>query len=1264
MRKERIKRRIVSMFLVVCMAVGTISVAPKEAKAVDVLSMFDVAGTMVRAGKSAMEQAKKENWSFKDAIGGTFKCIGKELMGLNEDESPGSTVIVNEIDLSGVEAQLAEIQTKLLNNELTLTKLQGTIESNMTSISKELENIKTAITDEAKITRYHSYLSDYWKYYTNFTSAVNSYDEDISSVYTNNSSSEVIKNTYDRMYTLKGKNIISDYETAIETMGLYLCGDYSVGDCTGSLVDILCEYYTLAGYTDAEVAAAVKDFVAQTYYTYSLAHYYYMSIVLYQTTYMAKENLTVYKLEDGTLLDLGLIKTHFVSVLGKYEKTTTRVFYDLNKHFSSLDGLEVSYKGPAGYLTRKMQESRMDVEPGAAITLPDSTSLLAAYFGSKYVQMFGGICEYSYDSSSDGVTVIGDKIVFGSDLEEGTEVPVNIYCTVGDQKMLFHTYTFTCKAGSLAGGYGTYEYPVVIKTEEQFVKFSGGYWNDSYVSLAADLDFADKYFDSVSGQFSGVFYGNGHTIANAEIGGCTYSELGLFKELSGGIVQDLILKNPNIQIAGNSGLCYVGGIAGKASSSKIQRCEIIDGIVSASPNSGYACVGGIVGELRGSQLEGCITRNLGVHVGESGSGSSVSGDLGGIAGYVTSNSKIKYCGKEDGLIWSSCTASESYTGGLVGQGHYSNMDDCWSFVTNEGGTDQFKHSSYNHGSIAGYCNEFKIKTTYVYNGETAKETNYNMIFVGTLRQGRTPEISYVEDFTLSNLGYEYVGMLTNSEEPGHPIRLAPIQVTVDSQNAKTTFYYGQDLITNGLAVRLTRRGAFNSPLIPYDLTTDYSSTEPGRHEVTISTGDIKSGYDVLVARKPHTYVVTRKEATCTEDGYERYECQDTECDDYINDKVNVKVLDATGHTMFHEEASAETCKETGNKEYWHCLSCDKYFLDEAGEQETTLQDVTIPVNDNHTPAKDDGDCTTPVMCEVCGRVAIAASKAHAWSEWTLDEDGRHIRKCTNAGCEKTDEINHVLEHREEVAATCVAAGVREYWYCGVCDRNFADKDGTDELTAEALVIPATGKHTGKTTVTKATMKNNGKTVVKCSVCGKLISSKAIPKIASITLSSTDHTYNGNVRKPVVTIKDSTGKKLGSTAYTLTYSAGRKYVGRYTVTIRFKGNYSGTATKVFTIKPKTTSISGVAAAKNQLTIKWAKQSVQTTGYQLQYSTSSTFARAKTVTIAKPATTSYTASKLLAKKKYYVRIRTYKKVTQNGTTKTYYSNWSSTKSATTK
>ena len=145
MRKERIKRRIVSMFLVVCMAVGSISVAPKEAKAVDVLSMFDVAGTMVRAGKSAMEQAKKENWSFKDAIGGTFKCIGKELLGINENESPGSTVIMNDVDLSGVESQLYKIQQRLDDQNMTLTALNATMVSNISKTGDALKDIKETL---------------------------------------------------------------------------------------------------------------------------------------------------------------------------------------------------------------------------------------------------------------------------------------------------------------------------------------------------------------------------------------------------------------------------------------------------------------------------------------------------------------------------------------------------------------------------------------------------------------------------------------------------------------------------------------------------------------------------------------------------------------------------------------------------------------------------------------------------------------------------------------------------------------------------------------------------------------------------------------------------------------------------------------------------------------------------------------------------------------------------------------------------------------
>ncbi|MGN0528111.1 MAG: fibronectin type III domain-containing protein, partial [Eubacterium sp.] len=201
----------------------------------------------------------------------------------------------------------------------------------------------------------------------------------------------------------------------------------------------------------------------------------------------------------------------------------------------------------------------------------------------------------------------------------------------------------------------------------------------------------------------------------------------------------------------------------------------------------------------------------------------------------------------------------------------------------------------------------------------------------------------------------------------------------------------------------------------------------------------------------------------------------------------------------------------------------------------------------------------------------------------------------------------------------------------------------------------------KTTTTKATTSKDGKIVKTCTVCGKTISTTVIPKASSIKLEATTLTYNGKVRTPRVIVKDSKGKTLKkNTDYTVSYASGRKNVGKYAVKITFKGNYSGTKTLYFTIKPKATSISSVSAKSKGFTVKWKKQSTQVTGYQIQYSTSSKFTSSKTVTISSYKTTSKTISKLKSKKKYYVRVRTYKTV---GKTK-YYSSWSKAKSVTTK
>ena len=162
--------------------------------------------------------------------------------------------------------------------------------------------------------------------------------------------------------------------------------------------------------------------------------------------------------------------------------------------------------------------------------------------------------------------------------------------------------------------------------------------------------------------------------------------------------------------------------------------------------------------------------------------------------------------------------------------------------------------------------------------------------------------------------------------------------------------------------------------------------------------------------------------------------------------------------------------------------------------------------------------------------------------------------------------------------------------------------------------------------------------------------------AKVKPAKTKYTYTGSAIKPKVTVT------LGKTTlkqdrdYTVKYSK-NKNVGWATITVTGKGSYTGKAACTFKIVPKGTKLTSVTAGKQKFTAKWKKQATQTTGYQIQYSTSKTFASGnKTVTVKSAKTTGKTIKNLKSKKTYYVRIRTYKKV--DG--KTYYSAWSAKKS----
>ena len=239
--------------------------------------------------------------------------------------------------------------------------------------------------------------------------------------------------------------------------------------------------------------------------------------------------------------------------------------------------------------------------------------------------------------------------------------------------------------------------------------------------------------------------------------------------------------------------------------------------------------------------------------------------------------------------------------------------------------------------------------------------------------------------------------------------------------------------------------------------------------------------------------------------------------------------------------------------------------------------------------------------------------------------------------------------------TCTEPG-RKTLTCSICG---AVKDTTS--------IPKTAHTYKNKKVTKrATTSKNGTFTAVCSVCGAE-QTEVIYAAKTIKLSKTSMTYNGKKQKPSVTITDAAGKKLkNGTDYKVTYPKKTQNVGKYTVTVTLKGNYTGTVKKTFTILPKNTAISKLTASKNTVTVKWKKQTKQTAGYEIQYSTSSKFTKktTKTVKAAKNSMTSKKITKLKAKKKYYVRIRTYQTVKVGKKSTKIYSGWSKAKTITTK
>lgn len=209
-----------------------------------------------------------------------------------------------------------------------------------------------------------------------------------------------------------------------------------------------------------------------------------------------------------------------------------------------------------------------------------------------------------------------------------------------------------------------------------------------------------------------------------------------------------------------------------------------------------------------------------------------------------------------------------------------------------------------------------------------------------------------------------------------------------------------------------------------------------------------------------------KDATCTDDGYTKYDC--SRCDETKTD-----VIPATGHTW--DEGTIKiypTCTSEGSKEVT-CQVCG------------TTEVITVPKLEHSYVA-----VVTPPTCTANGFTTYTCSVCHdtyqsdivpATGHQTIDtvvaptctERGYTKHECTVCGYVYNDNYVAALGHKYTetvVAPTCTAGGYTEYT-CSVCGHSYRNN----------FTSPVS--HNYVTEVVPATCTEQGYTLHKCTNCG-------------------------------------------------------------------------------------------------------------------------------------------------------------------------------------
>jgi len=374
-----------------------------------------------------------------------------------------------------------------------------------------------------------------------------------------------------------------------------------------------------------------------------------------------------------------------------------------------------------------------------------------------------------------------------------------------------------------------------------------------------------------------------------------------------------------------------------------------------------------------------------------------------------------------------------------------------------------------------------------------------------------------------------------------------------------------------------------------------------------------------IAKLSHSYTATVVAPTCTADGYTLHKC--SVCGTSYKDNTTK----ATGHSFGNSIVTKQpTCTSEGTA-IKTCTKCNATVTETIPKTSHKYADTVVAPTCT-------ADGYTLHKCSVCGtsyKDSTTKATGHSYGnsvvtkQPTCTSEGTAIKTCTKCNATVTEKLpakGHTAVTDKGYPATCTTAGKTDGSHCSVCNT----------VIKVQTVINATGhKSSGWITDKAASIGVKGSKHKECTVCKKILETAEIPALsrisiskASVTLSTSIYAYDGKAKKPGVTVKLN-GKTLkNGTDYTVSYSNNTK-VGTAKVTIKGKGNYTGSVSKTYSIKNnfKKATVSGISTkaftGKNitqSITVKYNGKTLKNgTDYTVSYSSNKNIGTA-TVKIA--------------------------------------------------